>query len=806
MRWLPILLLISACGPAKPDPDASGTLPPDELGPRWAVFEARDHRNTAALCAFLQDSSVAIRRYAALALASVQDSASRPCLIAALKDPEAIVRKNAAFGLGWIADSTTLILLNAAADVESDTAIQRAMYQSGFRAELALRKHDALFLISYLESNDQDIRTRAAQQLARLPKEELITEAPGVLHAISVEKDPVVRMFLVGALKHNATQEVTKTLRTLAEDDSLPKIRVAALRALGAKQDNDLLSFLLDRLSDTDAGVQQTVLEQIQRLQGPLDGSAIWKVAQEIPDYSIKIPMYGMAMKYGDDGTRRVCRALMASMAQQDLGPYLNASLTNARYADSDTARGIMLGGSPAVVRQAAMGTWLEHFADALKTKDVPKAMRDQTHRTFMHDALTSGDAGIIAAACERILEEDQAYLKDLLDAKTVEAIRGPLHPIRDLETLQYLDQAIAKRDGKPAPEHRSPPFNHPIDRARLAALKQGQQYRIATTKGEIILAIEPDAAPGTCVAFDSLVTAGYYNGKYFHRVIPNFVAQGGCPRGDGYGGMPWTLRTEIGPEGFVEGAVGVASAGHDTESCQFFIMLAPAPHLDGKYTRFAHVASGLDVARRLQVGDVMTRVESDPLIELLRPHLREQQHLLDRGIVGEQHHQAVQADADATGGRHAVLQRAQEVLVDEHGFVIAALLQFQLLLEALALIDRVVQLAVRIGQFEAVHEELEALGEALIVAVLLAQRAHLHREVHHEGGLDQFRLHQRTEQLVDQLALAHARFNMDAVLAQSERSAGSSISSTSFAGLFLDRPAHGDALERRGEVDACSP
>ncbi|MBP6389352.1 MAG: peptidylprolyl isomerase [Flavobacteriales bacterium] len=609
MRWLPILLLISACGPAKPDPDASGTVPPDELGPRWAVLEARDHRNTAALCAFLQDSSVAIRGYAALALASVQDSASRPCLIAALKDPEAIVRKNAAFGLGWIADSTTLILLNAAADVESDTAIQRAMYQSGFRAELALRKHDALFLISYLESNDQDIRTRAAQQLARLPKEELITEAPGVLHAISVEKDPVVRMFLVGALKHNATQEVTKTLRTLAADDSLPKIRVAALRALGAKQDNDLLSFLLDRLSDTDAGVQQTVLEQIQRLQGPLDGSAIWKVAQEIPDYSIKIPLYGMAMKYGDEGTRMVCRALMKSMAEQDLGPYGNAALIRARTLDpegnpgADICEPVIQSKASAIMRLAAFESAYTFYGD--RTTSQVEMVRRVLAPPY--------DEGLIAAACERILEEDQAYLKDLLDAKTVEAIRGPLHPIRDLETLQYFDQAIAKRDGKPAPEHRSPPFNHPIDHARLAALKQGQQYRIATTKGEIILAIEPDVAPGSCVAFDSLVTAGYYNGKSFHRVIPNFVAQGGCPRGDGYGGMPWTLRTEIGPEGFVEGAVGLASAGHDTESCQFFIMLAPAPHLDGKYTRFAHVVSGMDVARRLQVGDGMTRVARIP-------------------------------------------------------------------------------------------------------------------------------------------------------------------------------------------------
>ncbi|MBK8582792.1 MAG: peptidylprolyl isomerase [Flavobacteriales bacterium] len=104
------------------------------------------------------------------------------------------------------------------------------------------------------------------------------------------------------------------------------------------------------------------------------------------------------------------------------------------------------------------------------------------------------------------------------------------------------------------------------------------------------MLAIEPDCAPGTCAAFDSLVTSGYYNGTYFHRVVPNPVDQGGCPRGDGYGGMNWTMRTEIGLEGFVRGAVGIASAGRDTENCQFFIMLADAPHLDGRYTRFAHV------------------------------------------------------------------------------------------------------------------------------------------------------------------------------------------------------------------------
>jgi cyclophilin family peptidyl-prolyl cis-trans isomerase len=331
---------------------------------------------------------------------------------------------------------------------------------------------------------------------------------------------------------------------------------------------------------------------------------------RSIPDYSIKLPLYGMAMKHGSPETQLVCRSLMESLSHQDLGPYLNAALVKAHYADRDTARYIMVGDQPAVVRQAAFETWLDHFNENLKTKEVSQTMRDESHMTFMREALLSGDAGLVAAALERLQEEGPDYLRKCLDAGTVQRVRSTLHPIRDLETLQYLDQAIAKRDGLPAPAHKSLPFNHPIDLARLRTLKQGQQYRITTTKGGIILALEPEIAPGSCVAFDSLVTAGYYNGKAFHRVIPNFVAQGGCPRGDGYGGMPWTLRTEIGPP---EGAVGLASAGHDTESCQFFIMTAAAPHLDGRYTRFAHVVSGMEVAKKLQVGDVIAGVERMP-------------------------------------------------------------------------------------------------------------------------------------------------------------------------------------------------
>jgi cyclophilin family peptidyl-prolyl cis-trans isomerase len=105
------------------------------------------------------------------------------------------------------------------------------------------------------------------------------------------------------------------------------------------------------------------------------------------------------------------------------------------------------------------------------------------------------------------------------------------------------------------------------------------------------------------------LVRQHFYDGLYFHRVVPNFVAQGGDPRGDGSGSTPYTLRSELAPLAYGAGAVGLASAGKDTESCQFFITHLPTPHLDGRYPIFAQVVRGLDAVQRLDIGDRITAV-----------------------------------------------------------------------------------------------------------------------------------------------------------------------------------------------------
>ena len=107
------------------------------------------------------------------------------------------------------------------------------------------------------------------------------------------------------------------------------------------------------------------------------------------------------------------------------------------------------------------------------------------------------------------------------------------------------------------------------------------------TRHGSIEILLDVVDAPLTVSSFVDLARRGFYDGLTFHRVVPGFVTQGGCPRGDGSGGPGYTLRDELGERPYGRGAVGMALSGKDTGGSQFFITHAPAPHLDGAYALF---------------------------------------------------------------------------------------------------------------------------------------------------------------------------------------------------------------------------
>ncbi len=139
---------------------------------------------------------------------------------------------------------------------------------------------------------------------------------------------------------------------------------------------------------------------------------------------------------------------------------------------------------------------------------------------------------------------------------------------------------------------------------------KQG--YIIMENGDKIEFELYPDEAPGTVANFEKLANDGFYDGLTFHRVIPGFVSQGGCPRGDGTGNAGYTIKceTEGNPHKHVPGSLSMAHAGKDTGSSQFFIVHEEQPHLNGVHTVFGQVTSGLETAKAMKNGDVMKEVK----------------------------------------------------------------------------------------------------------------------------------------------------------------------------------------------------
>ena len=136
-------------------------------------------------------------------------------------------------------------------------------------------------------------------------------------------------------------------------------------------------------------------------------------------------------------------------------------------------------------------------------------------------------------------------------------------------------------------------------------------KIQIQTERGKITIEMFEDEAPNTVANMISLIEKGYYDGLNFHRVIPDFMIQGGCPHGTGTGGPGYDFDDECTPDRRHDsaGVLSMANAGPRTNGSQFFITHCPTPHLDGKHTVFGKVTEGQEVVDEIKQGDVMQTV-----------------------------------------------------------------------------------------------------------------------------------------------------------------------------------------------------
>jgi len=171
-----------------------------------------------------------------------------------------------------------------------------------------------------------------------------------------------------------------------------------------------------------------------------------------------------------------------------------------------------------------------------------------------------------------------------------------------------------AAAPAEPAPEPADVPAPpEPVTEKETAMPEPLPQVTLHTEKGDIVLELAEDDAPNTVANFISLAEKGFYDGLTFHRVIADFMIQGGCPEGTGTGGPGYVIADEFSAKlKHTRGVISMANAGPNTGGSQFFITHVPTPWLDGKHAVFGKVISGMEVVDAIQVGDKITRVTVD--------------------------------------------------------------------------------------------------------------------------------------------------------------------------------------------------
>ena len=485
----------------------------------------------------------------------------------------------------------------------------------GFDADLA-RLTETTLLRMAQKDRSYAVRAVAASTLGRIavlvpvPATSLPTEAAVTTAAIAPAA-PVTSTSPIG----KAVVGPAAVLARLATKDPDYRVRLSAIRALPFGPGN--------------YGASRTaVFYALRHDRAPVALTAAeWLLAHAKGEAGASL----VALADGNKQASPRVRAALLRVAVRHASPAARPSLVEAiekRYPAVPTVyeKGFLLealGEDPTAfdfVSQEAFGAGqspvvagyaLASLLAMRREVDFPAA-RQADFAAAMRRALAGGDVAQIGSAAEALADTKLYPEIQAADVAALHQAQVKLQLPREIEAWQGIQQALNKLEKatKPTPSPLATAQQHPIDWAVVQSVPLGQLVRLRTSKGIILLELKPNEAPGAVASFVTLISQHFYDNLYFHRVVPDFVAQGGDPRGDGNGSAPYNLRSEFGDLRYEEGSVGLASAGKDTESCQFFITHTPTPHLDGRYPIFAQVVGGLDVVHKLDIGDQILAVE----------------------------------------------------------------------------------------------------------------------------------------------------------------------------------------------------
>ena len=653
-----------ACNACLPPPteEISTTISGDFKDPKVKmVLDLQDRQQTDSLLLLLNSKDATTRYWAAMAFASIKDKNAIDTLAKLLHDRLDSVKVAAAYSLGQIGDTTAQRYLIAAFDTEDTTGadfnkyVLEAIGKCGTDfflslmssvttyqvTDTALLEGQTLGIYHFMLRNivhpsgtnrmlslatqaqyPSSVRLIAASYLARgqnLGLDTLVSVDSTLSSIFEQEANAEIRMALALGVGKTKTELAKSALLRQFNVEQDYRVKCNIVRALKQFDYLTIRDTLFAALKDTNLHVVQTINEYLLEKGISRDANTYRRLAMDSTfSPTVQVELLTAANKHMPNyftDYKSVINAALQQMYNQSKDVYVKAQALKGmsyyvrmyRYiADSSFAS------TSPILKTAAV----EALTTICETENFDASFgasaitATQAIGRYLLQALQSQDAGMIALAAGALRTPARNFKVVLADSLPIlEAVLQKIPLPNEIETYNELLHTIAHFKGIEFTPQKTA-YNHPINWQMLDKITPSSKASIQTNKGEIILELTPQAAPGTVANFISLAKGKFYNDKVFHRVVPNFVIQGGCPRGDGYGGLDYTIRSELPPLRYNQGGlVGMASAGNHTEGTQFFITHSPALHLNGNYTIFAKVLSGMEVVNAIQVGDSIIEV-----------------------------------------------------------------------------------------------------------------------------------------------------------------------------------------------------